>query len=152
MPRSATVALVCLLVCGCRGGDAGEAMAETEPEPVAVVGGTPAQRGLLRAIVRRAGTRTIERVTIAPARPLWKPFPRGSVGVVFSSHERSVRARWEVRLVAGAFGDRAHERGLKPVIAYESDFGASRIGPRRRGVGRRCRVRATLPARSSSPA
>jgi hypothetical protein len=118
---------------GCVAGEPGRA-SMPRPEPPTVSGGTGAQRALLGGIVRRSGVRTIAHVRIIAARPLWRPAPRGSIGVVFSSRERSVRARWDVRLVAGAFGDLAHQRGLQPVIAYESDFGASRIGPLRRAV------------------
>ena len=74
-----------------------------------VGGGTPAQRELLRAVLRSMPPTAVERFEL-----------RGETLEVDWAPPRSVRSRWEGLVIAGAFLDRSVERGLPEVswLAY----------------------------------
>ena len=80
---------------------------EGPPHP-AVVGGAPEQRALLAEIVDGIGPSRLAAVAIEREEE--------SVGLAIEPVESGLRAKWEAWLVAGAFRDRSHERGLPEVV------------------------------------
>jgi hypothetical protein len=80
---------------------------EGAPHP-AIVGGSSEQRALLAEIVDGIGPSRLASVAIEPG--------EGSVGLAIEPGESGLRAEWEAWLVAGAFRDRSHERGLPEVV------------------------------------
>jgi len=92
---------------------------------VQIVGGSAAQRHLLRRIVDSTRTTAITRITIAPPDRGWHPFRPGDVMLTIDvSGSRNPRredllAEWQGWVVAGAFRDRSAETGLPRVIALD---------------------------------
>ncbi len=101
-----------------------------------ITGGTPAQRTLLRQVVRAQATSQIVKLTIAPASPSWQPQRPGDVQLTAELAGAGKRARentlgeWETWMVGGAFRDRSAALGLPRVIVVGDNEGAERAdGP-----------------------
>ena len=100
---------------------------EGAPHP-AIVGGSPKQRALLAEIVEGLGPSRLAAVAIEREEK--------SVGLAIKPVETGLRAEWEAWLVAGAFRDRSHERGLPEVVglAVEDSWMSIEGGPWRGGL------------------
>lgn len=93
--------------------------------PVHLVGGSAAQRRLLRTIVASMRPTEIIRIAIRPPDRAWHPFRPGDVMLVVTTrgnpdprHE-NLLAEWQGWVVAGAFRDRSIDRRLPHVIALD---------------------------------
>ena len=102
------------------------------PRSPQITGGTPAQRTLLRQVVRAQATSQIVKLTIAPANPSWRPERPGDVQLTAELAGAGKRARdntlgdWETWMVGGAFRDRSAALGLPRVIVIGDNEGAER--------------------------
>ena len=102
------------------------------PPSPQITGGTPAQRTLLRQVVRAQATSQIVKLTIAPANPSWQPERPGEVQLTAELAGAGKRARdnnlgdWETWMVGGAFRDRSAALGLPRVIVVGDNEGAQR--------------------------
>jgi hypothetical protein len=109
---------------------------------VAVVGGTPSQRAVLREVVSGLPETRISRVRIGPPGWAGQRFPRGAIGLFFEpASSDEVRLKWEQQVVAATFRDRSAALGLSAAVIAEGAFGGDRI------VDEESRARRRLPSR-----
>ena len=108
-----------------------------------ITGGTPAQRALLRQIVRAQATTQIVGLEIAPANATWHPVRPGDVQLTATLAGTGRHARdntlgaWETWIVGGAFRDRSAALGLPRVLVVGDDAGAQRATGGPHPAGRR---------------
>ena len=139
-------AAVCALLCAACGQAAAHpahhgprtmaAVSLAGPRSPQITGGTPAQRTLLRQVVRAQATSQIVKLTIALADPSWQPQRPGDVQLTAElagagKHTRdNTLGEWETWMVGGAFRDRSAALGLPRVIVVGDNAGAERAdGP-----------------------
>jgi hypothetical protein len=103
------------------------------PHTPAITGGLPAERALLRTIVREMRPSQIRALTVEPPQGLWHPQLPGDVEVLatlappIAGRENS-QGEWETWLVGAAFRDRSAALGLPRVLVVaESGSGAQRV-------------------------
>lgn len=95
-------------------------------------GGSPAERALLRRIVRAMRPTQLRTLTVEPALKQWHPLRPGDVELaateahVARGHDNSL-GDWEAWLVGGAFRDRSASLGLPRVVVVADGSGASRV-------------------------
>jgi hypothetical protein len=141
LARVAPLAVVVIATaCGQAAGAAGrqaQAPAAAHPvamHPVRLVGGSAAQRRLLRRILALARPTAITRITIAPPDRGWHPFRPGDVMLTIdvtgsrNPRREDLLAEWQGWVVAGAFRDRSAETGLPRVIALDEHVGGRFAG------------------------
>ncbi len=109
-----------------------------------ITGGTPAQRALLRQIVRAQATTQIVGLEIAPANATWHPVRPGDVQLTATLAGTGRHARdntlgaWETWIVGGAFrATRSAALGLPRVLVVGDDAGAQRATGGPHPAGRR---------------
>jgi hypothetical protein len=102
------------------------------PHTPAITGGLPAERALLRTIVREMRPSQIRALTVGPPDGAWHPSRPGDVEVLATltrpaaGRENSL-GEWESWLVGGAFRDRSAALGLPRVLVVGvSGSGAQR--------------------------
>ena len=97
-----------------------------------IAGGSPAERALLRRIVRGMRPTQLRMLTVEPAPKEWHPLRPGDVELVATEarvargHDNSL-GDWEAWLVGGAFRDRSASLGLPRVVVVADGSGASRV-------------------------
>jgi hypothetical protein len=97
-----------------------------------ISGGSPAERALLRRIVRGLRPTQLRRLRVEPAPKQWHPLRPGDVELmateapVAHSHDNSL-GDWEAWLVGGAFRDRSASLGLPRVVVVANGSGADRV-------------------------
>ncbi|MGH3037686.1 MAG: DUF6281 family protein [Gaiellaceae bacterium] len=87
-------------------------LSQGPPHP-AISGGSDEQRELLVEIVAGIGPSLLTEVTVEPA--------NGGAGLAVETGGEGLRGVWEAWLLAGAFRDASHERGLPAVVSLELD-------------------------------
>lgn len=117
------------------------AAATSPPPPIpvaahtAIVGGRPAQRRLLRSVVRAFGPSEITRIAIRPA-PLERGATPGSVLIVLHTlygvdpKQVDELGQWEGWIIGSAFRDRSEQAGLPRVFLEQTPEGMEQIGDR----------------------
>ena len=105
------------------------------PQPVAISGGSPRQRALLRAIVAAQRPAAVSALRITLANPVWKPVRPGDVELnatlspAASPAHENLLGEWESWVIGGAFRDRSVAAGLPRVVVVGDGDGASRVSP-----------------------
>lgn len=104
------------------------------PHAVAISGGSPAQRSLLRQIVAKMRPTQIRTLTIGSVPADWKPTSPDQVQLTAGlpgdghGHENS-RGQWEAWMIGGAFRDRSLALGLPRLLVLSDPEGAQRVEP-----------------------
>ncbi|MDX6524053.1 MAG: hypothetical protein QOI17_1566, partial [Gaiellales bacterium] len=104
------------------------------PHSVAISGGTPAQRNVLRRIVAKMRPTQIRTLTIGPVPADWKPTSPDQVQLTAGlagdgqGHENS-RGEWELWMIGGAFRDRSVALGLPRLLVLSEPEGEQRVEP-----------------------
>jgi hypothetical protein len=134
MLRAALVALASAAVAlGCGGRSEGDGRAANRDKPAVhtrVVGGSDAQRALIREILAGMEETHIERIEIGEPEPAWKPFEPGDVAVTVAVRPNSgLLGGWAAVVVAGAFRDRSVREGLPSVVVLNTAGGGGRLDP-----------------------
>ena len=123
-----------------------------------IVGATPKQETILRAILAGLGQTVLEKVRISPADADWTPSEPNSVvaHIDFAKPDRNGRGFWEAALLAEAFARRSRQLHLQPVAAYETATdgtaldGPDQQRPKRRPIAaEELRSKATAAAKES---
>lgn len=100
-----------------------------------IVGGTAAQRLLLRSVMRAFGPSEITRIAIRPA-PLVRKATPGSVLIVLHTlygvdpKQVDQLGEWEGWIIGSAFRDRSEQAGLSRVFLEQTPEGMEQIGDR----------------------
>jgi hypothetical protein len=104
------------------------------PHAVAISGGTPAQRSVLRQIVAKMRPTQIRTLTIGPVPADWKPTSADQVQLTAGlpgdgpGHENS-RGEWEAWMIGGAFRDRSAALGLPRLLVLSDPESSQRVSP-----------------------
>ena len=142
--RAGLIACCALFLGGCAGSGAPAASlaVATKPPPrlpvaarTTIVGGSAAQRRLLRSIMHNFGPSEITRVTIARA-PHERGAPAGTVMITLRTvggadpKQQDILGQWEGWIVGAAFRDRSEQTGLPRVFLEQTPEGLHQIGDR----------------------
>jgi hypothetical protein len=123
---------------GCSGDEEEEPQGRAQPNlvaEIAVRGGSPRERDLLRAVARGMDRTTVQRISIGPVTGRRKTDSGGTaVPIAFTAKPGpSVRRQWDEWIVAGAFSRRLLIAGLPAEVDGSSRAGAFTARPRLKG-------------------